>query len=275
MEIVVPLDHSTLAERAVGIAHGISCATGATIRLVTVVDEADAESALGYLRSVAATHLRGLGAAIEVLPSRAGVTVAERILAAVEESSESPAVLCMSSHGRSGFGVAVLGGTAEEVLRSSAHPVVVIGRRCDLPWPGNRRAIVLPVDGSPRWREIVPVVQGIIRWTYLEPVLVEVSHTYDTAEPEPPAALDAARCELAGCGLDAKAVHRFGSNIPVTICEAARDWGAAIMAMSVDVGPRPSSTLLGTVTARAIRDAPCPVVVSARNGVVGGAGEVW
>jgi nucleotide-binding universal stress UspA family protein len=65
-------------------------------------------------------------------------------------------LIVMSAHGRSGLGRWMYGTVAEEVLRRSPVPVLLISSTCDRVWrPGKRLRVLLPLDGSSLSEEVV------------------------------------------------------------------------------------------------------------------------
>jgi nucleotide-binding universal stress UspA family protein len=257
--IVVPLDRSALSERALPIAQEIARHTGAEVRLVEVVAPDEVERSTAYLEHLA-SHLSGVEASTEVVVAQPGLRVAEALLAAVGTDEES--FLCLTSHGRSGVGSAMLGSTAEDVLRRTERPVLVVGRECTLPWPGHRRTMLVPFDGSEQDERILGPVAEVVGRSALEPILVQVAHPFDVGEANHAGeALEHARQHLLGLGADAKTEHHFASNVPLTLDEAARRWGAALIVMALCVPCGVPRTLLGSVTMSTVRHAPCPVLV--------------
>jgi nucleotide-binding universal stress UspA family protein len=257
--IVVPLDESALSERALPIAREIARHTGAQVRLVEAVPPDELERASDYLDRLA-DLMNGVDIATEATSSSAGVRVADTLLAALERPGDS--LLCMSSHGRSGLGAAVLGSTAEDVLRRTDRPVLVVGRECALPWPGHHRTLLVPVEGWEQDELILRQVVEIVEQSDLQPVLLQVVHPMDVGEgTRAGEALEHAREQLHSLGVDAKTDHRFASNVPLTIDEAARTWGAALIVMALYVPSGAPRTLLGSVTMSTVRHAPCPVLV--------------
>ena len=58
-------------------------------------------------------------------------------------------MIVMSTHGRTGLGRFIYGSVADELLRTSDLPVLLVPRDCEWSWPGDRTLRVLvPLDGS-------------------------------------------------------------------------------------------------------------------------------
>jgi nucleotide-binding universal stress UspA family protein len=132
--VLVPLDGSRLAERALDTATGFAREGAKVVLLraaeahtapfadpsaaqVTVIEEAEAYLAAvaARLRSAGATDVETTvwyGAPAESIAEAAGLRKADLIV--------------MSTHGRSGLGRLMLGSVAETVLRSTSTPILLL-----------------------------------------------------------------------------------------------------------------------------------------------------
>jgi len=140
--IVVPLDGSPLAEIALDQATELARLSGAEIRLVRVVDftmmekhgafglaleyappqqffDAEQEDAETYLRETA-DRLRGSGVSVSYEVARGRVA---QILANYCQRGD---VVVMASHGRGGLSRWFLGSVAEDLVRKSTVPVMLV-----------------------------------------------------------------------------------------------------------------------------------------------------
>ena len=171
--ILVPLDGSALAERALPYAEALARPQGGRLVLVRAVpylarpatDEhyptlvaaraAAAAEARAYLEALA-TRLgeRGLGASVAV-PLEAE---ADGILA--EAQRQGADCIAMATHGRGGLGRWVYGSVAEEVLARTRLPILLI--RAWLPQGGANRLVthprvLVPLDGSAAAEGVLPL----------------------------------------------------------------------------------------------------------------------
>ena len=121
--IMVPLDGSELAQQVLAHALDMCRAFGATLVLLHVRDahQGSAEASRRYLDFIRRAYANS-GVAIEEA-TREG-PVAEAIIRAADE--ERIDVIAMATHGRSGLQRVVYGSVAEQVLRSSAKPVLLV-----------------------------------------------------------------------------------------------------------------------------------------------------
>jgi nucleotide-binding universal stress UspA family protein len=157
--ILVPLDGSELAERALGPARQLAVATGATLLLVQVVPEHDRGAATGLSDEIedAQRYLAGLASRLRAPVGReAAPTIltqactgdpAERIVR--EAQLWRTDLIAMSTHGRGGIGRLVHGSVAGAVLRASPVPVLLVPARCGAVRGLGGDVILAPVDGSP------------------------------------------------------------------------------------------------------------------------------
>jgi nucleotide-binding universal stress UspA family protein len=141
--VLVPLDGSELAERALDPAAAIARRMNVPIVLYSQADqEGRAADREGYLEEVVA-RLEGVQTSVhgDVAPSPAlGI---EQLASGLERP-----LVCMSSHGRGGLGEALLGSVAEETLRRVRAPVVLIGPACRAERSPVEGPLVASVDGS-------------------------------------------------------------------------------------------------------------------------------
>jgi nucleotide-binding universal stress UspA family protein len=142
-EIVVPLDGSDLASRALPVAERLARTIGAEIVRLTVVppDEFDPDAPDGD--------------GTLILP---GHDAAETIVGHVGPAPHR--LVCMSTHGRGRIAAGLIGSVAESVLRHVARPVVLVGPETVTNGDALTR-LVACVDGSAHSEEILPVAA---RW---------------------------------------------------------------------------------------------------------------
>jgi nucleotide-binding universal stress UspA family protein len=121
--IMVPLDGSDLARTALPHALELCRALSATLVLLHVRDarQGSPEASRRFLDFTRRQYAND-GVTIETLV-REG-PVAEAIVRAADQ--EQIDVIAMATHGRSGLQRAVYGSVAEQVLRSSARPVLLV-----------------------------------------------------------------------------------------------------------------------------------------------------
>ena len=152
--ILVPLDGSELAQRAVPFARSIAGKDGRSLLLMRAVNTLAAptyregqsllDEATAELDAYAAT-LAGGGVQIEtrVVDAPADVAILE---AAAEDGIE---LIVMSTHGRGGLGRWIYGSVADAILRDSPVPVLIVPPHGLTKWPADTPLkILVPLDGS-------------------------------------------------------------------------------------------------------------------------------
>jgi nucleotide-binding universal stress UspA family protein len=162
--MLVPLDGSALAERALTYAAHLARRTGARLLLVRALQQfADSsevdDEALGdsgererFDRLDAASQLGGLAArlraeGLQVETELQPGNPADVILEAAQTWRAD--FVAMSTHGRTTLGHWLLGSVADEVVRRSGVPVLLVSGAAQHTWPGDRPLRVLvPLDGS-------------------------------------------------------------------------------------------------------------------------------
>ena len=145
--IVVPLDGSSLAEKALPQAEELARLTGTPVHLIWVVDYtrlerygpyalaleySAAEPMLTEEHAHAMTYLQD----IEARLATAGFTVDSsvvqgRVARELVAASQPGDVIVMASHGRGGLSRWLLGSVAEDVLRHATVPVLLIRADAD------------------------------------------------------------------------------------------------------------------------------------------------
>ena len=190
--ILVPLDGSELAERALEPARRLAIATAATMLLVHVVPEHAHDRRDGFASEIeeAQRYLSGVAGRVRAsagLENHAPVILTQACVGAPADRIVREAELwhadeiVMSTHGRGGLGRLVHGSVADAVLRHSSVPVLLVPARADRPqFQGD--AIVLPLDGSPFAETALPCAAGTDRRSAAAGAAAE----YDRPRVHPP-----------------------------------------------------------------------------------------
>jgi nucleotide-binding universal stress UspA family protein len=160
--IIVPLDGSPFAERAIATAAAIAKRSGAELALVRVheayvyettdysrVDDQSRRDQEEYLALVAERVERASG----IQPRRALLDgVVAFAISAFAFSVEAPLIV-MSTHGRTGFSRLWLGSVADALVRHTSTPVLMLRHQnaraaADLGTPYRLENVLVPLDGS-------------------------------------------------------------------------------------------------------------------------------
>ncbi len=266
--IVVPLDGSVFAERALRPACSIAARLEhARVVLVTLAS-GDVEAARVQLNDRAALFSEVVEVETRLLGTGDPV---DAILATV--ASEPDALLCMATHGRSGIGAAVLGSIATQIVCRSTQPLVLVGPQCRTALlPTEHGRLVVCSDGSPSSDTIVPTAAVWCDRLRLEPWLVEVvpPDEYPQAEDEPArnqeveaaqARLDqlSARLHPTTTGANTAVLHGTPSR---SITRFAERLPAALIAMATHGRSGITRVTMGSIATEVVRNASCPVLIS-------------
>lgn len=139
-DILVPLDGSVTAERALTPGLELATRTGVPLRVLQRAFKDDKELAASYLAGVADR----LAGTIDVDTL---VVDLDSVPDAIVEGLEPGTLVCMSSHGRGGISRAVIGSVTEALLRVLDRPALVVGPHLSDGFTFAGR-IVACIDGS-------------------------------------------------------------------------------------------------------------------------------
>jgi nucleotide-binding universal stress UspA family protein len=258
--LVVPIDGSAASWASVPIAARMAAAVDGKLDVVTVVDRlADVGPAQEDLRD----GLSGLGALpVEPTPQ---VLASDSVARAVADHVEaiSGATVVMSSHGH-GRSAAVLGSTADELLRLIYGPLVVIGPKVGPDAGALDGAYVVPVDGSDAGEKIVPIAVAWAIEFAAVPWLVEVIDpdlrlSGDISESAYPARIAHKTQAQTGHEVEYDVLH--GERPSRSIVEFADRMKASLIFACTHGRTGLDRLRLGSVAAEIVRHAQCPVVL--------------
>lgn len=187
--IVVPLDGSSIAERALPIAITLASATGAEVRAVHVVVPlprgADVHGLFDYAANVEAQLEHDAGAYVRDVrrrfpsagkatpplhvdlsrarPMRGPFGEAARTVSALERYAKrhSASLFVMTSHGRGGFSRAWIGNVADSIIRGTGVPVLIVRPEDSRAASGTFRKLMVAVDGSALAERVIPFAMAV------------------------------------------------------------------------------------------------------------------
>jgi nucleotide-binding universal stress UspA family protein len=264
--VIVPLDGSALAERALPPAVAMARATGAELELLqVVVDPAGAAEAHATLDGVAG-RLRADDAGLVIRPPI--VLEADWSAECIANAAEQPdSLVCLSTHGSTGVRRALLGSVAEDVARLAPGPVLLVGP--DVPVDDDWALtgdLVVCVDGSSTSEAIVPAAAALAADAGLAPRVLTVGAPDAPIAPEDEtsyvrevaAAVDAAMGRPAGT-TPFEVLH--DQHPGEAVVAAARAIPAAVIAMATHGKTGLARVAAGSVTTWVVRHAASPVMV--------------
>lgn len=161
--LLVPLDGSALAERALPYAATLARASGARLVLVRVAPlgggPAGAREAREYLERIAA-DLTAEGRPVEITVP-AGDVVEEIVAVAHRQAAD---LLVSATHGRGGLGRWVYGSTAAALLARTHLPILLVRAWGVAPSAArllDHPRLLVPLDGSAFGEEALPVAERL------------------------------------------------------------------------------------------------------------------
>lgn len=271
--IIVPLDGSEFAERALTPAAALAKRTGYQVVVMTSQIGGVIVEPKHYLADVAAQA--GISDANVIVTRDRSIVSALKLIVA----DAADPVVCMSTHGRSGLGQAVLGSSAEQAIRELRIPLLLVGPNVDPTIATQFRNVVVCTDGASTSQAIVPEVSDWIRSLRLRAWVVQVldleARRALEAVGEEPAIEVAAVHALAeslltsdSAGVNWDALH--SDHTAQAIVDYARDVPASLIAMATHGRTGFARLALGSVTSAVVHQAPCPVLVVRPKGFADG-----
>jgi nucleotide-binding universal stress UspA family protein len=263
--LIVMYDGSQVAAGVLPLVHQLVGRTGADVRLIT--STLDGTGATPVQLAEAESELAGLAVERVVVDDRPAAE------AAVDLASRTDGgLLCLSTHGRSGIGRAVLGSVADGVIRSGRVPVLVVGPNCDTDALDRPGPVALCIDGSARSDRVLD--EGI-HWARLldrDVRMILVSSPFDGATRQ--ASTDMfSRLEQGHPSPDVQVSGYDAVNGSVAwglVTEADR-----VKAPLIVISPTGRTgwerLLAGSATLALLRSATCPVLVLASGSAPGAA----
>jgi len=266
-KVVVPLDGSALAERALTPARSLAERIDASLLLMTASGGHDVAEARERLDKQAA-ELRRDRVETAIVPDR---SAAEAI---VTEALDPSAVVCMSTHGRSGVGHAMLGSVAEAVLRGSDRPVLVVGPSLD---PGCWQfahsfadgKLLVAIDGSKASETVVPAAAaewsrllGLRAWAVkVQTVSIGIDWKREEYAAEAAAAVRPVAEALPDVGGPAQWDVIEGPSVAVSLLYYANHLPASLVVMGTHGRTGLARVALGSVAMHVVHQSHCPVLV--------------
>jgi nucleotide-binding universal stress UspA family protein len=264
--IVVPVDGSPFAERALPIAAWIARSVVAPMHLVQIVDvDAPAEAAMHHLDELAHRH----GA--EGWNVARAVDTGDAIVAA--GALGPPGLVCMATHGRDRSAVA-LGSVAMRVLDGSPRPVMLVGPAARPPCADDA-PVVVAADGGPGDETVVRVAaawaaglgRSLVVATVAEPVPPSFRPGRPPQRARGPAAPEAHVASLAATVARGRGDLRVDTRVvydPVSVRDGMLrlvDRTAALLVLGTHHRSRTARAVVGSHAARLVHDAEVPALV--------------
>jgi nucleotide-binding universal stress UspA family protein len=253
--IIVPLDGGPYAERALEPASRLARTTGAAIVTMSVVDEAGQDERHVYIEAITER--------LDVPTRSPYVLVSHDPEACIANAGEAEgSLIVMTSHARSRPSHALLGSVADSVVRALERPVLVIGRNWkeSESWP--RGSVTVPLDGSENAERILITTSEWCRATGADawPITVvnpsrEAGAGTDTGYVRQIA--ESLERDGVRCGWEV--LHESDTADAIVTFTQLQD--ADLITMTTHGRTGLARLTLGSVAARVLHDAPCPVLL--------------
>ena len=271
--IIVPLDGSEFAERALAPAAAFAKRTNAEVILMTSQMGGVVVEPKRYLADAAAEA--GIaGANVAVISDYFPATALKMVAADAADP-----IVCMSTHGHSGVIQALLGSIAEDAIRLLHAPMLLLGPSVELSLATRLDSVVVCTDGTHTSKAIVPEVSNWIRDLRLRAWVVQVLDPEARRELEEigedpvgvglgsrmPALAETLLSRPTAQGINWDVVHR--DHAADAIVDHGRDVRVSLVAMSTHGRTGLARVALGSVAAAVVHNAPCPVLVVRPDGL--------
>ena len=260
LRVLVPLDPTKLASRAVDVAVGLAGHRG-VVELVSVTPDALPTAVVDAFLAVERDRFPSTTVRCRRL-DRDGV-----IDALLEDIARSgPDLVVLDSHGRGPLGEVILGSVSADLVRSSAAPTMLVGPACAV--PTGLRQLTVAVDGSADSLGALEVAsrlsQRIGAVLELVEVADQVAYTSDVSESAELHRL----AEMVDPPVRAWDVLH-GHDVPKALVDhvgADRDVVLVVGSHGRSEG-RPH--VMGNTAARTVRQSPVPVLVVSPEAAAG------
>jgi nucleotide-binding universal stress UspA family protein len=261
--IIVPLDGSSRAEKALAVARRIVDRTGADLVVASAVPWFDD---VRWQREDLRRRLDDAG----VYPTRLEVAARDRPCDLVAELAGEPETLVvMASHGHTGLGRAVLGSVTEQVVHDLDSEVLVVGPEARDDVDPTEGRVMVPVDDSDFALTGIEMAQAWVERFALEPWVVQVlersatdffteSQLADTSETGYVHRLSA---RFEGLGPEPQFEELHGSPPWRRLVDFAAELPASLIAMSTHGRTGLARVALGSQAMAVVRNSPCPVLL--------------
>lgn len=272
--IVAPVDGSLFSEKALPYAVELAKATGARlivlraapqpVSIEAVVDPVDAKfDSLDEAESELVGTVSRLGASdVTVEPHVYSGDAAQSVMNAARLNEAG--LIVMATHGRSGLGRWLYGSVADEVIRASHIPVLLLPIVCESSWPADQaRRILVALDGSTLAEQVLEPVVPLAIALESELMLVRMVAPGARAKSDAISAeayLETVSKRLGAQGLRVQTVVQEGL-AAAKIASLAREMDVRLVAMATHGRGGIARYMLGSVTNEVLHRATTPLLV--------------
>lgn len=256
--VLVPLDGSAIAEKALATARWLADGLGVELHLVSTTTGPRMIDQQDYLERL----ISDLGAD-DVVPHIVGHRFPAPGILETLTTLPDP-IVCMTTRGSSGWGTALLGSVTDEVVRGTLDPVVLVGRNV-APASAPVGPIVMGIDGSDGSLAVADVVAELSARLALVVDVVATAQTgsrtgdtrFDHAHQRIGAVID----QLETLGVHPAPHVLLGASPAELVVDFAATRAAALIAVGTHGRSGLSLRALGHVAAAIVEMSSCPVLV--------------
>jgi nucleotide-binding universal stress UspA family protein len=288
--ILVPLDGSATAEKALPYARALGRALEIPVELLAAIETAGdfstekaryldtliedgVRNSQEYLKRVSKTFS---GAAVQCIVEKGR---AEEVIIA-RAATHQGTLIAMATHGRSGLNRWLLGSVAEKVLRGANNAVLVVRANEEATAEGEAApdSIIVPLDGSALAESVLPCTVELAKAFNFKVTLLrsyslkQIIFSFEEYSPdldelkgelkwEAMSYLDEKVSELKSRGLVDVSCYVTEGDAAETIIEMAMGAPNSVISMSTHSGSAIKHWVLGSVTEKVLRHANNPVLV--------------
>jgi nucleotide-binding universal stress UspA family protein len=284
--ILVPLDGSAIAEKALPHARALGRTLEIPITLITVIETAaDFSEKKGDLDTLIESGVRNSEEYLKKISKTfSGATIQYRVeKGRVEEAiiaaADNGTLITMATHGRSGLGRWLLGSITEKVVRGANNAVLVVRANEGASSEGEAApdSIIVPLDGSTLAESVLLYVVELAKAFHARVTLVrsyslkQIIFSFEEFHPdldglkeelrwEAMSYLDEKVAELKSRGMVDVFCSVTEGDAAETIIEMGKGAPNTLIAMSTHSGSTIKHWVLGSVTEKVLRHANNPVL---------------
>jgi nucleotide-binding universal stress UspA family protein len=253
--LVVPLDGSEHSERALPVAQAIADRIGGGLVLVSAQFRGPLDPR---------EYLEEQAARVSVCPVELHPTKHENSLVAISNvlNEAEDRVVCMSTHGRGSWRWAALGSVAEEVIKRTDRPVVLVGRHCRADFLARGSDLLVCADHADAAAAMAPTVRSWSAMLKLRTRVAVVVHPLDVPSAKHPELVLEPITQALGVSDPEAGILLRENYIAGGLVDCADDLPAALMAINTHARRGAQRLLLGSETMAVVHLAPCPVLVT-------------
>ena len=254
--ILVPLDLSSDADRALPVADALARRIGARLDVVSVTS-----AGIDVSHDIAEVHwhARAMGVEVGGVHIRHDDDVVGGVLA---ETASDDALLCCATHARGRWGELLFQNASADIIRRSTRPVLLVGPGTEIVAPPRFTEVLACVDGSAATPHVASTAAMWGRLLETKVHVIEVvddQRLDDTISMWPPA--ERVASTLNDLGIDTTWELVDSAHPVQAIVSNARQLGSPLLVMGAHGHTDVKHPALGRVSVAVVHDSPHPVLV--------------